>query len=235
MELVERDSVALWWYNRIERPKVDLDSFEQPYFQSLKEYYRSLNRELWVLDLTSDLQIPAFVALSRRRDSLVEDIIYGFGAHFEPQLGIMRALTELTQILPAVISVNEDGSTQYCYSDSLAIDWWQQATLQNQPYLIKSDRLRTKTAKDYPQLATDDLREDINKCVEIAQKNGLETLVLDQTRPDIGLNVVKVVVPGLRHFWKRWGKGRLYDVPVQLGQLTEPWQEEELNPFPIFL
>ncbi len=235
MELVERDSVALWWYNRLKRPAVDLDSFESPYFQSLKEYYRSLNRELWVLDLTSDLQIPAFVALSRRRNSVVEDIIYGFGAHFEPQLGIMRALTELNQILPAVISVNEDGSTEYCYSDSLALDWWHQATLQNQPYLIKSDRQPAKTAQDYPQLATDDLLEDINKCVEIAQKNGLETLVLDQTRPDIGLNVVKVVVPGLRHFWKRWGKGRLYDVPVQLGQLTEPCGEEELNPFPIFL
>ncbi|MDJ0575813.1 MAG: TOMM precursor leader peptide-binding protein [Xenococcaceae cyanobacterium MO_234.B1] len=176
MELVERDSVALWWYNRLKRPAVDLDSFESPYFQSLKEYYGSLNRELWVLDLTSDLQIPAFVALSRRRDSLVEDIIYGFGAHFEPQLGIMRALTELTQILPAVISVNEDGSTQYCYSDSLALDWWQQATLQNQPYLIKSDRQPAKTAQDYPQLATDDLLEDINKCVEIAQKNGLGEL-----------------------------------------------------------
>ena len=164
MELVERDSVALWWYNRLERPAVDLDSFEEPYFQSLKEYYHSLNREMWVLDLTSDLQIPAFVALSRRRDSLVEDIIYGFGAHFEPQLGIMRALTELNQVLPAVISVNEDGSTEYCYFDSLARDWWQQATLQNQPYLIKSDRLRAKTAKDYSPLATDDLLEDINKC-----------------------------------------------------------------------
>ena len=235
MELVERDSVALWWYNRIERPTVDLDSFEQPYFRALKDYYRSLHRELWVLDLTSDLQIPAFVALSRRRDSFVEDIIYGFGAHFDPQLGIMRALTELTQILPAVISINQKGSTQYCYSDALAIDWWRQATVENQPYLIPGHHLPVKTAEDYPQLATDDLREDINKCVEIAQKNGLETLVLDQTRPDINLSVVKVVVPGLRHFWRRWAKGRLYDVPMQLGQLTKPWQEQDLNPFPIFL
>ena len=29
----------------------------------------------------------------------------------------------------------------------------------------------------------------------------MEMLVLDQTRPEIGLPVVKVVVPGLRHFW----------------------------------
>ena len=32
LELVERDSVALWWYNRVRRPGIDLDSFEEPYF-----------------------------------------------------------------------------------------------------------------------------------------------------------------------------------------------------------
>jgi oxazoline/thiazoline synthase len=32
LELVERDSVALWWYNRVQRPAVDLRSFGEPYF-----------------------------------------------------------------------------------------------------------------------------------------------------------------------------------------------------------
>ena len=63
----------------------------------------------------------------------------------------------------------------------------------------------------------------------------MEMLVLDQTRPDIGLNVVKVVVPGLRHFWKRLGAGRLYDVPVQMGWLDKPLTEEELNPIPLWM
>jgi len=30
----------------------------------------------------------------------------------------------------------------------------------------------------------------------------MEMLVLDQTRPDIGLRVAKVIVPGMRHMWK---------------------------------
>ena len=38
----------------------------------------------------------------------------------------------------------------------------------------------------------------------------MEMLVLDQTRPDIGLRVAKVIVPGMRHMWKRLGTGRLY-------------------------
>jgi thiazole/oxazole-forming peptide maturase SagD family component len=63
MELVERDSVALWWYNRIQRPAVDLDSFDEPYLQALRDYYQSQNYELWVLDITSDLNIPSFAAI----------------------------------------------------------------------------------------------------------------------------------------------------------------------------
>jgi ribosomal protein S12 methylthiotransferase accessory factor len=49
------------------------------------------------------------------------------------------------------------------------------------------------------------------------------------------LPVFKVIVPGLRHFWARYAPGRLYDVPVQLGWLSEPLREEQLNPIPMFL
>ena len=234
MELAERDSVSIWWYNRIKRPGVDLESFNEPYFQALKHYYQTLNRELWVLDLTIDLNIPAFAALSRRTDKAVEDILYGFGAHFDPKIAIMRALTEVNQTLPGVISVAADGSTQYSFPDQLALDWWQKATCENQPYVVPDNSVPLKMASDYPQLASDDLLEDVRTCTNIAQKLGMETLVLDQTRPDLGLNVVKVIVPEMRIFWKRWGPGRLYEVPVKLGWLPEPLPEEQLNPFPIF-
>ena len=35
----------------------------------------------------------------------------------------------------------------------------------------------------------------------------MEMLVLDQTRPEIGLPVAKVIVPGMRHFWARFAPG----------------------------
>ena len=63
----------------------------------------------------------------------------------------------------------------------------------------------------------------------------MEMLVLDQTRPDIGMPVVKVVVPGLRHFWARFAPGRLYDVPVHMGALESPTAEESLNPVAVFI
>jgi len=236
MELVERDCVALWWYNRVQRPRVDLDSFDEPYFQTLKNYYQTLHRELWVLDITSDLNIPTFAAISRRTDREVEDIIYGFGAHFDPKIAILRALTETNQSLSAVLSADSDGNTQYPSSaDSLALDWWKTATQENQPYLVADQSVVSKVYSDYAQLWSDNLLEDIMTCKQIAEKNGMEMLVLDQTRLDIGLKVVKVLVPGMRHFWKRLDSGRLYDVPVRLGWLKEPLKENQLNSFPMWM
>lgn len=235
MELVERDSVALWWYNRTKHPAVDLDSFDQPYFQALKAYYRTLQRDLWVLDITSDLNIPSFAAISKRTDCQVEDIVLGYGTHFDPVIAIGRALTEVNQILPAVLSSNADGTTQYLSYDSLAIEWWKTATVKNQPYLYPDDTLALKVCKDYPPIENDNLLDDIKLCQNTVEKHGMEMLVLDQTRPDIGLKVVKVVVPGLRHFWRRLGSGRLYEIPVKLGRLEAPLTEKQLNPFPMWM
>ena len=59
-------------------------------------------------------------------------------------------------------------------------------------------------------------------------------LVLDQSRPDIEMSVVRVIVPGMRHFWRRLGTGRLYEVPVQLGWRDAPTAEDEMNPVSVF-
>lgn len=142
MELVERDAVALWWYNSLQKPQVDLDSFDEPYFQSLKQYYQTINREIWVLDITSDLNIPVFAAVTRRSDRSVEDIVLGYGAHFDAKIAISRALTEVNQILPNVLFTKVDGSTNYPPSaDRLVVDWWKTATLSNQPYLVPDERI----------------------------------------------------------------------------------------------
>ena len=234
MELVERDSVCLWWYNRVRRPGVDLDSFDEPYFAALSDFYRTIDREFWVLDITSDFGIPAFAAISRRIDRTVEDIVLGFGAHFDPKLAILRALTEVNQFLPAVTKRMPDGSTAYWFPDREAIEWWKTATLATEQYLVPEPDVRLRRPSDYPDLSSDDLLTDVQTCVRLAEGLGMETLVLDQTRPDIGLPVVKVMVPGMRHFWKRFGPGRLYEAPVKLGWLKEPLTEEQLNPVGIF-
>ncbi len=231
-ELVERDAVAMWWYNRLQRPAVDLSSFDDPYIGKLIDYYRDINREVWALDLTHDLGIPVVAAVSRRIDRDPQDIVFAFGCHFDPHIAVVRALTEMNQFLPAVLNVDRDG--KYAYEDPEAQEWWKTATIDNQPYLLPSSAPMT-TSRDWVDLSTDDSAEDVRLAQRIVESKGMEFLVLDQTRPDIGLPVAKVIVPGLRHFWSRLGPGRLYTVPVDMGWIDRPREEHQLNPIAMFV
>nr|UXE45632.1 hypothetical protein Hi04_10k_c5016_00041 [uncultured bacterium] len=235
-ELVERDSVALWWYNRVSRPGVDLASFNEPYIPELQESLAKQDREMHVLDLTSDLEIPVFAAWSRSLRQGPEQILLGFGAHLDARIAMLRAVTEMIQMMSHLHrNPLEDGDVTLDVTDAETVHWLRTATIDNQPYLKPDPATSPRTAKDFLTTCNDDFVDDIADCRRRVERNGLEMLVLNQTRPEIGLPVAKVIVPGLRHFWARFGAGRLYDIPVQLGWRSSPIAEDELNPIPMFL
>ena len=95
-ELAERDAVWIWWYNWVRRSAVDLPSFEEPYFQALREHYHSHHWKVWALDLTHDLNIPTFVAVGR--STRTQQYCIGFGAHLDARIALQRAITEFNQI-----------------------------------------------------------------------------------------------------------------------------------------
>ncbi|MYI73768.1 MAG: hypothetical protein F4057_00015, partial [Acidobacteria bacterium] len=100
-------------------------------------------------------------------------------------------------------------------------------------WLAPADDEPLRKASQYPVIETTDMRDDVEHCRALVEARGMEFLVLDQTRPDIGMPVVRVVVPGMRHFWARFAPGRLYDVPVGLGRRERPLDEGDLNPVPV--
>jgi ribosomal protein S12 methylthiotransferase accessory factor len=112
--------------------------------------------------------------------------------------------------------------------------WLNEATLADQPYLAPGP-CGAKRYADFPFRATGDIGEDIRACAQLLARRDMEVFVLDQTRPDIGVPVMKVIVPGLRHFRARFAPGRLYTAPVEAGWLGQPRRETELNPICFFL
>lgn len=231
LELVERDAIGVWWYNRVRRPRVDLATYKNDYPVRLQNFLGRNGRDLWVIDLTNDLGIPVFGAFSHRVGSEPERILMGFGAHLDPEVAILRATTELTQMLTWVFPAERGERSDEVVKDDEVLSWLRTATLANQPYLTPDESPPSRPAS----LASDDLRDDVLFCQSVVEDKGLEMLVLDQTRPDVGLPVVKVIVPGLRHCHARLAPGRLYDVPAALGWLPAPLPEEQLNPIPLFM
>ena len=193
MELVERDGVAIWWYNSLRVPEVDIDSFGNPWFDQVRAEYAEVGRTVWALDLTTDVGIPVFAACSKREGDQ-EDLIFGLGAHLEPELAMARAFSEMNQFLPAARRDPETG--EFIIWDDAAKDWWNNSSLENDPYLVPDPDAPVKRLEDFPRRGSDDLAQDIGTCVQLIADVGLETFVVDQSRPDIELRVVKVLAPG---------------------------------------
>jgi oxazoline/thiazoline synthase len=226
LELVERDAYAIWWYNRLQRAEVDLGQFDDSYVRDLQAQLAETGRRLWVLDVTGDLGIPSFVTIAHWMENSQEFVEFGSGAHFDARIAVLRAMTELNQFLsiglmggrnpnPSSQESNRNGSPPF--------------RLQDHPYLTPSGApaIRPDFGSKFGNL---DTREQVTACVNLVKRAGLDFLVLDQTRPDIEVPVVRVIVPGLRHFYRRFAPGRLYDVPVKLGWRDRPLSENELNP-----
>ncbi|MBL1112368.1 TOMM precursor leader peptide-binding protein [Streptomyces sp. 110] len=232
LELVERDAVALWWYNRTRQPAVALDAFDDPWLAEVRAAHRGVRREVWALDLTADFGIPVVAALSRRLDKPAEDITFGFGAHFDRRTALCHAFAELNQMLPAVVEARADGGG-YGAAEPEALRWFRTATLAGHPYLAPDPAAVMPPGISGPPEPPEG--GALAAVRELVRGRGMELLVLDQTRPDVGLPVAKVLVPGMRPHWARFAPGRLFDAPVALGRLPGPTRYADLNPIPFFL
>ncbi|HCC58166.1 MAG TPA: hypothetical protein DEQ47_13090 [Solibacterales bacterium] len=183
-EVVERDAAALWWYTRVPRPAVEL---EVEAINPLRERMARSGWNVWAIDLTTDFDIPVFAAMAQRARSSDPPAPLGFGAHLDPRVALGRAFAEASQGIslmtddrPPRVSIGADPDGAYLWPAGNPV------------------RYKPRSGGD------------LKTCIARAARLGLETLVLDQTRADVGLRVVKVIVPGMRHFWARFAEGRLY-------------------------
>ena len=225
LELVERDAYAIWWYNRSQRAEVDLSQFDDSYVRDLHAQLADAGRKLWVLDVTSDLGVPTYVAILHWMQNGQENIEFGSGAHFDKRVALLRTLTELNQFLAIGLMGGGTG-------EKPSLDGVTPLRLQDYPFLTPSSHPIAMSVSDSPHDALDNTRDQVLACVDLARRAGLDFLVLNQTRPDVEVPIVRVIVPGLRHFYQRFAPGRLYDVPVRLGLRDRPLPESELTPFP---
>ena len=224
LELVERDAYAIWWYNRSQRAEIDLDRLGDSYIRDLRAQFAAAGRRLWVLDVTSDIDIPVVMAVSHWSEDGQERIEFAAGAHFDLRVAALRAVTGLNQVL-AVDRIRRAATapTVADRGDALPVP------LRKNAYVLPHGEATIRGARSQ-KFAGLDRRDQVLGCVKLAKRLGLDFLVLDQTRPDVQVPVVRVIVPGLRHFHRRFAPGRLYDVPVKLGLRKRPLREADLNP-----
>ncbi|MBQ4809906.1 YcaO-like family protein [Pseudoalteromonas luteoviolacea] len=207
-ELIERDAVAIWWYNKLPRPSFDLSSLDTNYIEPLNQTI-SANHEYWVLDLTIDTGVSVMAAIGKNKST--SGWVFGFGCHLKPEMAAQRALTELCQLIP----IRDQNGAPFDFDAIETADFLFpcQDSLPIIPTLKPSG----------------DLKLDILAVVEQLQDLDLETLVLDYSQEPIPIKTANVFVPGLCHIWPQLGNQRLYNVPVKLGMRPAPLTEATIN------
>jgi bacteriocin biosynthesis cyclodehydratase domain-containing protein len=207
-ELIERDAVALWWYNRAWRPGVDLKAPGSRRIEAVLAAVGECGRRVHAVDLTTDFGVPVCVAVAARE---APGIALGCAAHPNPERCLWKALAAMSAVV-ACLTTPLPGRHQ----------WLEDARMGDYPHLTPcGPSVRWDTAPEVRTLAS---------LLERAAELGLDVLKVDLTRPELGIPVVRVVAPGLRPLARHLAPGRLYDVPVNLGWIPHALSEEQMNP-----
>ncbi|MEM9664904.1 MAG: TOMM precursor leader peptide-binding protein [Bacteroidota bacterium] len=203
LELMETDAVALWHHHRRLKPRVALRGWGDPLMPGIRRVHHGLERDLWALDLTTDLPgIHVFAAISRCRHT--GHTVKGFGAHPVARHALRGAILECSQMLPNVLNESDLES---------------ETPSMPQHHLVPDLKEPVRTAASYPQEASCTL----HRLVQALAKHGIEVVIQDVTRPELGVRVARVLAPGLRPWFNRFAPGRL-------GPRV---QQSEMNRYPI--
>ena len=160
---------------------------------------------LLIKDITQkDIGIPTFVASSI--EWVTRDYGYfakGFGTHPDARIALIRAITEASQTRAANIQGARDDlkKIQYKENDEIYKRKWQfmpaSSSLtrhnNNNKNIIKFSEIKT--------YMNEDILDDINLILYSLKKAGLKrAIIVDLTNPNIGIPVVRAIVPGLETF-----------------------------------
>jgi thioglycine synthase len=192
-EVVERDAWSICEAKR--RLVADIEPpVDDRLIQSMLQRFTSQGIEVHLKDLTSDVGLPTFAAAAddvRLKDPAL--LCLGMGTHLNPRITVIRALTEvaqsrLTQIHGAREDTTRGGSARqlgYERLKSLNSMWFGPAQ--------RREQLASVPAYDRP-----DLYEDLMVVLERLKRKGFKMAVaVDLTRKELGVPVVRVIVPGM--------------------------------------
>lgn len=197
-ELVERDAVAVWQARNIrERSRCYLDagSIDDGDCRAILELYEAAQIQPRLWDVTSDIGIPAFVCdIPAAGDDASSALrrFRGAGCHPDRGVALARALTEAAQIRLTYIAGIRDDLPPSDYTET------PEQKLGAALLDAASQAGKARSFRDIPGRNTDDVAIDLRWELERLRAIGIQRVIaVDLTRPEFGIPVVRVVIPGL--------------------------------------
>lgn len=197
LELVERDAASLWWRGGVRGRVVALEGRAVATAAALVGQARAgtNTRRTWLLDITTDLEVPSIVAISSRLDG--SGFACGLAARLTVQSAVRSALMEMCQMELAYVVVEakrQEGGNQALNEYDLR--HIARSTLVD----TTSCELLHPTAPGRPvaEITAETPARQLDALVERLSAKGIETFAIDLTRPTFGIPVVRIAAPALQ-------------------------------------
>ena len=198
-EVAERDAAMLTWLQSRRPPRVVADPDGVAF-----ESFGALCRYVTVLDATSDLDIPSYIAIWDGPIGNRTGSVFCSSASLSAKRAFVGALTELAQCMAWVNSLIDrpDFSRDPLGSEFSRIEdhvMWPTMPSSRSIFKFMLDSSSCTYLHDRQQTGGTDVLDDIQDCVDRIGRRGLEVIVVDVTAPDvreIGFHVVRVIIPG---------------------------------------
>lgn len=197
-ELAERDAITLWHLldeEAQEATRLDLATVADPACRGMLELYDKAGVDVGVWELTSDLGLPVFLCRIVPREDAPQQSLrpaMGSGCHVAREVALSRALTEAAQSRLTFISGARDDmprSEYHRHQDPALHARWKAR--------IRGGR----GGRDFalcPTASGRTLGDDLDTLLARLRAAGIEEAVaVDLTKPEFGIPVVRVVIPGL--------------------------------------
>jgi YcaO-like protein with predicted kinase domain len=191
-ELIERDAVALWLAGGRHRAQpVDLSRPKDPRLAALLGRIGQAGCRVAVEEITSDVGVPVFTAVLTGEGlgpGPTSRPAGGAGCHPDRTAACLRAVTEAAQSRLTRISGSRDDLTWDWYDAEADLDGGSGA----------GERGPGEPIEDGSGFEGETVEDDFFWLVDALAAAGLEqVVVVDLGKPEFGLSVVRVLIPGL--------------------------------------
>lgn len=196
-EVIERDATTLWNYRDVtgkQATELDPDSVDDALCIELMERCRKSGLAVRIWDATSDVGVPTCVAELREtspdRGNLWGKPAFGSGCHPARGVALARAITEAAQARTTFIAGARDDMSWQDYADD------------DTPALAvrtgHAGEPRYRRFGEVVSRSSDTIRDDVLWTIDRLRAVDVDrVIVVDLTKAEIGLPVVRVIVPGL--------------------------------------
>ncbi len=194
-EIVERDASNLSHHSaKPERDaaRIDQRSISDPACRSVLERIEQAGLRIAIWETTTDIGIAAFECLIADERAAGGHAGSGAGCHAMAEIALLRALTEAVQVRNTYVTGSRDDLRAEEYVPSERVERLRQ---------LRMSMATTAPARDFsavPSHCFDSFDEECRWLLgRLAAIGCSRVLAVDLTKPEFGLAVVRVVIPGL--------------------------------------